>query len=593
MADCHESASTSHLLQSSYNTHATKMVQLDQQLSSAPEISIKSCSPKKCLVKGDPGSFTSGKYTVLEEVVAQHGTRGKLSEEICNKFTSEVAVVYPYNEDTNKEPNCSYKNLEDGTFGMEHIENRVQPEETVSKKGYVNEKKSKNMITRGGRYARKPLKICFKKRSKALKSGLKSENDYDASDSTFKEMTVLDLENCEQSKNKTNTLTKNGKDSQSCQGSGGTWASFKSIMSHRKKWNYSSKMQSCFAPKNRKDVKVMSTCPQNLLKPCPRSKLKIPCIKLARSKKKPDEWELADEAYSTAQTIVLESNLKKNKNRLYEGLDEAKSNRSQSLFTVDLEDECDLSNEELTSNTDHSSQKCLHFITRSGSGQPQQYSLEAEILTPDAVIDEEHIHPDQEALLQVKAEQFCGSTNSVEKCQENQLSSVSEQNPAVAKNKELPRVLGRENQKRIESTEQEGPNPFTDLKNQHFNLSMVNKAEGTKQTEGSSANLLLYPERSDTNGYVCSENGVSTVSMHTDDLHISDNCTWIRDAKGCNESLSNFNMSYKMSRVSDEYEELLADTASSLVKAVIQSSIEQLIDEMTFDNHSQTFIVHT
>ncbi|XP_078518211.1 A-kinase anchor protein 5 [Lissotriton helveticus] len=588
MAACHESASTSQLLQSSHNTHANKMVQLDQQLSDAPEISIRSCSPPICLIKGDPGRFTSGKNTVLEEVVAQHDARGKLPEETCNKFTSEIAVVYP-----NKDPNCSYENLEDGTIGMEHIENKVQPEETLPKKSYVNEKKSKNIITRGGRYARKPLKICFKKRSKALKSGLKSENDYDASDSTFKEMSELHLENCEQSKTKTNTHNKNGKDSQRCQGSGGTWASFKSLMSHRKKWNYSSKMQSCFAPKNRKDVKVMSTCPQNLLKPCPRSKLKIPCIKLARSKKKPDECELADEAYSTAQTIVLESNLNKNKNRLSEGLDEAKSNRSQSLFTVDLEDECDLSNEELTSNTDHSSQKCLHFTMRSGSSQPPQYSLEAEILTPDAVIEEEHIHPDQEALLQVKVEQFCDSSHSVEKCQENQWSSDLEQSPAVAKNKELPHVLGRENQTWIESIDHEDPNPFTDLKNQHLKLSMVNKAEGTKQTEGSSANSVLYPERSDTNGYVCSENGVCVVSIHTDDLHISDNSTWISDTKGCNESLSNFHMSYQTSGVSDEYEELLADTASSLVKAVIQSSIEQLIDEMTFDNHAQTFIVHT
>ncbi|KAJ1107890.1 hypothetical protein NDU88_005277 [Pleurodeles waltl] len=589
MAACHESASTSHLLQSSHNTHATKMVQLDHQLSSAPEISIRSCSPTMCLVKDDLGTFTSGKYSVLEEVVAQHDARGKLSEEISNKCTSDRVVVHTYNDDANKEPNCCYENLEDGTFGTEHIENKVQPEETLPKKGSVLEKKSKNMVTSSGRYARKPLKICFKKRSKALKCGLRSENDYDASDSTFKEMSVLHLENSEKSKTKTNSLTENGKGSQSCQGSGGTWASFKSLVIYRKKWNYSSKMQSCFAPKSCKDVKVVSTCPQNLSKPRPRSKLKIPCIKLAGSKNQHDEWELAYEAYSTAQTIVLESNLNKNKNRLGEGLDETKSNRSHSLFTIDLEDECNISNEELTSNNDQSSQKCSHFITRSGSGQPPQYCLEAEILSSEPVIDEEHIHPTKESLLQGQVEQFRDSTTPAEKCQENQWPAHTGQSLAVAKNQELPQGHGRENQNWIGNTVQEGPGPFTDLQNQHLNLSVVNTAEGTKQSGRSSANSVLCPERSDTIGDVCSESCVHVVSVHIGDLHRSDNGTWISDANGCDESLSSFSMS----GVSDEYEELLVETASSLVKAVIQSSIEQLIDEMTFENHSQVFIVQT
>ncbi|XP_069494321.1 A-kinase anchor protein 5 [Ambystoma mexicanum] len=504
----------------------------------------------------------SEEKTALSVDRTENDATASISVEVCKKPTCKMAALHSHNIGTNEENDYCFKKLESETGSIGSISNKMQPVEKLNKEDCVYEKKPKNSNTRGGLYPRKPLKICLKKRSKVLKSDLKSEKHYDGDTSTLKEIHALHLEHTEQSETEIKSAAKS-----SSQLSGGSWATFKSLVMRRRKRISSFKMQSCFASKK-----------HNEAKPHSGHKLKIPCIKLKRSKKAPAHWGMEDETYFAMPLSTLKVNL----NGLDNLQDEQSAVINVSLSRSVSEQEDTLYDEALTGSAHQSSPKCSTFITTMKVSE-QQLKLTSE---GDGMIHDQPIPPDHRAFHHGKAAQFCQRDN-VDQSHENQWSFDTEDNGVETKSK----ILLRENHAQTERTLQESAKESPEapcssstctykLPDMHYCPCNQTTVKQTEKIEDVAANNLLCSIRSD-NRLGCYQNGMSVLSLHTEALEILGNGPWGEDAMCSDESMSGF----KLSATSNTYEGLLVKTASSLVKAVIQSSIEQLIDEMTFDSH--------
>ncbi|XP_075047941.1 A-kinase anchor protein 5 [Mixophyes fleayi] len=192
-------------------------------------------------------------------------------EEVSNEFTCTSSIIESYNLNTNKEAKFSFRKLDDGTFALEtKNSSELNPENCES--GIKRSIKSRH---KKGRYSHKPLKICFKKRSKALRKSSESNDDCKSEHKTLPSLVQEDIP-C--------VVKKQDECLQQDQTTGKSWATFKSLVTRRRKLHSSLKGQSQLSG-GHLEANTSTTCIQRVSKTGRFSNLRIPCMNFSRGKK--------------------------------------------------------------------------------------------------------------------------------------------------------------------------------------------------------------------------------------------------------------------------------------------------------------------
>ncbi|CAH2328689.1 A-kinase anchor 5 [Pelobates cultripes] len=431
-------------------------------------------------------------------------------EEVSNEFTCTSSITDSYQRNTNRESRYSFRKLDDGTFA---IERKSSLELNPEKSDHKNTKRSKKMCHQKGRYACTPNKICFKKRSKTHRNSSDSNDDKPMSKSCTSEN---DGEGeCPQH------------DESMCK----TWASFKKMVTRRKKTHSSLKKQShqnCPHP----EANTRKNCSQCASNNKGFSKLKIPCMTFYRGKKSSDSISSAEETSfvakpSNMQTEEPGSDCERSdkalaiKYKLQRSLDaengEIGSDVVQCPFnsTVELQPlpKQKKSMDELTVNSDITSVDKAAKGKNASNGDYGGKSEEREMDHPSDDLKE-----DSEVNINSAEQMLHGC---MIKC-----------------------YVG---EKQIQDTVTSVPK--ADVSHEDNHIQPITESKNMENTEVAHLSNLIYSK---------------------DRLNVS----LIND-------LSNHSIV-----ISDPYEIMLMTTATSLVNKVIQSSIQQLVDEGAFLNHA-------
>ncbi|KAM8921372.1 A-kinase anchor protein 5 [Pelodytes ibericus] len=188
-------------------------------------------------------------------------------EEVSNEFTCTSSISESYQLKANKESRYSFRKLDDGTFAIERRNsNELNPEKCEP----GTTKRSKNTCHQKGRYAYKPLKICFKKRSKALKKSSDANED-NKQESKCCPAPNEDEGECAQHSDSTNK----------------TWANFKKMVTRRKKLHSSLNKQSHLNCRHQ-ESNTSSSGSQCASSKKRFSNLKMSCMTFSRGKKSLD-----------------------------------------------------------------------------------------------------------------------------------------------------------------------------------------------------------------------------------------------------------------------------------------------------------------
>ncbi|XP_075699887.1 A-kinase anchor protein 5 [Rhinoderma darwinii] len=194
-------------------------------------------------------------------------------EEVSNEFTCTSSIMESYHLNTNKEAKFSFRKLEDGTFALE----TKNPSELNPDKGESGiMKRSTSTRHKKGRYSHKPLKICFKKRSKALRKSSDSNDEYKSEHktltcSTSQEDNSCVVDNHDECSEQTRTKRK-------------TWATLKSLVTRRRTLRSSVKRQSQLSGRHL-ETNTGNASIQRISKKRRFSNMKISCMNFARGKR--------------------------------------------------------------------------------------------------------------------------------------------------------------------------------------------------------------------------------------------------------------------------------------------------------------------
>lgn len=192
-------------------------------------------------------------------------------EEVSNEFTCTSSIMETYHLNTTKEAKFSFRKLEDGTFALE---TKSSSEPDKSESGLL--RRSTKTRHKKGRYSYKPLKICFKKRSKALRKSSDSNDDYKSDHKTLTGSTPEEDNSC--------TADNHDGCSEQDQTKRTSWATLKSLVTRRRKLRSSVKRQSQMSGRHLETNTGNASIPR-IKKKRRFSNMKIPCMNFSRGKR--------------------------------------------------------------------------------------------------------------------------------------------------------------------------------------------------------------------------------------------------------------------------------------------------------------------
>lgn len=192
-------------------------------------------------------------------------------EEVSNEFTCTSSMMETYHLNTNKEAKFSFRKLEDGTFALE---TKSSSEPDKSESGLL--KRSTKSRHKKGRYSYKPLKICFKKRSKALRKSSDSNDEYRLAHKTLPGSTPEEDNSC--------VVDNHDECSEQDQMKRTSWATLKSLVTRRRKLRSSGKRQSQMSGRHL-ETNTGNASIQRITKKRRFSNMKISCMNFSRGKR--------------------------------------------------------------------------------------------------------------------------------------------------------------------------------------------------------------------------------------------------------------------------------------------------------------------
>ncbi|NWI92042.1 AKAP5 protein, partial [Pitta sordida] len=434
--------------------------------------------------------------------------------------------------------------------------------------------------------AEKPSMLCFKKRKKPCKKGL----------------TVKDVcEGVSEEKSQcVNTDQAEVKVSSPSQSSKGAWAAIKNLTRPRRRQKSSSRKKVPSDSQVQLEVDVEEGCAQDLPKKRATSGVKMPCVRFSRGKKKPSPSEAVEELEGSVQANEVMGILNKASE---ETEDLAPKDQSESFSPVSAEEGQDAVKED-QDESDGS------FVKSEPLTEPTPDVEEHTGCTVQSEIaDSETVNETaQDKLQEGSLPQTTDDAEGREVAPKAPLSKDQPDSaPETTELQEIPNICkelpeGDVSEKSIDLPEEcKAEEPVTDLSE------LASRDDGTNVQECSSHQVTLQANSGAGVGIVITiTEAEDSDNTDSDQAYEPSPVLHQNKQKGNKKSNKNADVGKKEGpeagggpqveekgmgdqgqRTGEQYELLLIETASSLVKAAIQSSIEQLVNEMALEQNKQ------
>ncbi|XP_025027191.1 A-kinase anchor protein 5 [Python bivittatus] len=469
--------------------------------------------------------------------------------------------------------------------------------------------------------AKKASVFCFKKRKKSCEKGAEKDENHESN--------LLSLRPTNQPSNMGHDKTEV---SDPFWTSGGAWLAFKRLVTLRRRSKSTWKKQTQVYSRVQLDVDIEDSGRSRFPKEHASSSFKIPCLRLSRSKKR------------TSHSEIIEQPDCKKKGSDATSILNSKSNEEPEIVAMEvpLNTRQSPSRDLQEKESDSGAMKNMENVAL--SSRENKFPVEVRP-DPNCYIDcgvqSEIIHSETALVTEEEKQIFQlhhGTLyGNLEELENQKFSFNVEISPLV------PQDLAESEQQPIE---REGTkNAFTkEAKSQPFgtDVDVVVKSEDAAAKEGHSIEVMLHcspsvveDEASDmpvcpdgeekSEGNQLTMPGAGIVIMITEAEEYQDeeeesppicetfafpqaskqkgkkktgrshassaDCNYTKEDKTCSKVPSSFGTNSQERRTSEQYEVLLIETAASLVKTAIQSSVEQLVNEMALEQNKQNSVL--
>ncbi|XP_054055358.1 A-kinase anchor protein 5 [Rissa tridactyla] len=428
--------------------------------------------------------------------------------------------------------------------------------------------------------AEKPSMLCFKKRKKSCKKGL-----------TVKGVCEGDLEEKSQCVSADHEEAKVSNQSRS---SRGAWAAIKNLARPRRRQKSSSRKKAPSDSQVQLETDAEESRTQSFPKKRGSSGVKMPCVRFSRGKKKPSPSEAVEESEGSIQANEVMGALNKASE---EPEDLAPKDKSESFSPVSAEEDQDTAKESADS---VGKSEPLPEPTPD-TDEHRECTAQSEITDSETVNETAQEKPQEGSLPQTTVHAEGGEVAPeapVSKDQPNSAPETTELQEIPNICKELPE--GDESEKSI--------NPPEERKAEETVMDFSQSAfkDDAASVQGCSSHQVTLEANTGAGVSIVITVTEAEDSDNTDSDQAYEPSPVLHrnKQKGNKKSSGSFDFGKKEGpeagggpqveekgpgdqghRTGEQYELLLIETASSLVKAAIQSSIEQLVNEMALEQN--------
>ncbi|NXP52545.1 AKAP5 protein, partial [Heliornis fulica] len=428
--------------------------------------------------------------------------------------------------------------------------------------------------------AEKPSMLCFKKRKKPCKKGLAVKDACEGAS--------------EEKGQRVSADQGEAKASDQLRSSKGAWAAIKNLTRPRRKQKSSSRKKVPSDSQVQLETDAEEGCAQGSPKKQASSGVKIPCIRFSRGKKKPSPSEAAEESEGSVQANEVTGILNKASEELE---DLAPVDKSESFVPVSAEEDQDTAKD--SADSVGKSEPLTEPV-------PDADELK-ECTTPSEITDSETVNETaQEKLQEGDLPQTTDHVEGRETVPEEPVSKDQPDSaPQPSELQEIPNICKEppeedESEKSINPPEEyKAEETVTDfsqsaLKDDAVSVQGCSSHQVTLEANtGIGVGIVITVTEAEDSDNTDSDQAYEP----SPDLHRN-------KQKGNKKSSGSFDYGKKEGpeagggpqaeekgpgdpghRTGEQYELLLIETASSLVKAAIQSSIEQLVNEMALEQN--------
>ncbi|NWR49677.1 AKAP5 protein, partial [Regulus satrapa] len=462
--------------------------------------------------------------------------------------------------------------------------------------------------------AKKPSMLCFKKRKKSCKKGLTVKDACEGASEKKSQCVSADQEEV--------------KASSPSRSSKGTWAAIKNLARPRRRQKSSSRKKVTSDSQVQLEVDAEESCAQDLPKKRASSGVKMPCVRFSRGKKKPSPSEAVEESEGSVQANEVMGVVNKASE---EPEDLAPTDKSESFSPVSAQEEQDtvkqeqhgMKEEQDTGKEDQDTGKedqdtgkedqdtAKESDTSVGKSEPSteptrdaeehsECTVQLEI-TDSETVDETA----QDKLQEGSPPQTIDDAEGREVAPEAPVSKDQPDNaPEITEWQESPNIckemperdeLERSINLPKECKAEETVTDFSELASGGDAASVQEAAsvmDAEKANTGTGVSIVITiteAEDSDTDSDQAYEPSPvlhqkkqkgNKKSNRNDDVGQKEG-----PEAGGSPQAEEKGLGDQGHRTGEQYELLLVETASSLVKAAIQSSIEQLVNEMALEQN--------
>ncbi|XP_065540345.1 A-kinase anchor protein 5 [Lathamus discolor] len=432
--------------------------------------------------------------------------------------------------------------------------------------------------------AEKPSMLCFKKRKKSRKKGLTVRDACEGASEEKSQCVSTDLGEV--------------KGSNQSRSSRGAWTAIKNLARPRRRQKSSSRKKVPSDSQMRLEVDAEEGCAQGVPKKRVCSGVKMPCVRFSRGKKKPSPSEAVEESEGSVQTNEAMGIVNKASEELK---DESPVDKSESLSPVSVEENQDMAKESISS-ADKS--EPLTEPTPEAEEHAEEHTectMESEVTDSETVNETSQEKPQEESPPETTVPVEGGEVAPEVPISKDQPDSA----PETTELQEIPHICqelpeGNESEKSINLPEE----CKADESIMDFSQS-ASKDDAVSVEDSSSHEVPLGANIGTAVGIVITvTEAEDSDNTDSDQAYEPSPVLHRNKQKGNKKSSSSFDSGKKEGpeaggdgqaeekaqgdhehRTGEQYELLLIETASSLVKAAIQSSIEQLVNEMALEQN--------
>ncbi|NXH93560.1 AKAP5 protein, partial [Pachycephala philippinensis] len=433
--------------------------------------------------------------------------------------------------------------------------------------------------------AEKPSMLCFKKRKKSCKKGLTGKDVCEGASEEKSQCVSADQEEA--------------KASDPSRSSKGTWAAIKNLTRPRRRQKSSSRKKAPSDSQVQLEVDAEESCAQDLPKKRASSGVKMPCVRFSRGKKKPSPSEAVEESEGSGQANEVMGVLNK---AIEEPEDLAPTDKSESFSPVSAEEEQDKVKEDQDTESDTSVGKSEPLTEPTTDAEEHSECTFQSEITDSETVDETA----QDKLQEGSLPQTTDDAEGREVAPEAPVSKDQPDSaPEITERQEIPNICKEmperdELEKGINLPEEckaeETVTDFSELASGGDAASVQEAAsvkDATNANAGAGVGIIITITEAEDSDNTDSDQAYEPSPV----LHQ-------KKQKGNKKSNRSADVGQKESpeagggpqaeekglgdqghRTGEQYELLLIETASSLVKAAIQSSIEQLVNEMALEQN--------